>query len=276
MSVDTSADQRLAGQRSLHLLLWLFAVMLSAVFGGELLVMYLLERLLPAEVDEWTWILLDAGLLSVIVSAVVLPFSLHLRTLHLRHARNTLRLQYTLDHHAIVSITDVTGRITFANDHFCEISGYTREELLGQNHRILKSGEHPADYYREMWRTIAQGHVWHGDICNRAKDGSLYWVRATITPFLGENGKPEEYIAIRTDISAQKRLEAASQRQEMWLRTILDNIGEGVYSLSIDGKVYLPQQGRRAPARLDLRGVAQQAIARLRPSSSPRRHAAGG
>jgi PAS domain S-box-containing protein len=246
MSVDTSADQRLAGQRSLHLLLWLFAVMLSAVFGGELLVMYLLERLLPAEVDEWTWILLDAGLLSVIVSAVVLPFSLHLRTLHLRHARNTLRLQYTLDHHAIVSITDVTGRITFANDHFCEISGYTREELLGQNHRILKSGEHPADYYREMWRTIAQGHVWHGDICNRAKDGSLYWVRATITPFLGENGKPEEYIAIRTDISAQKRLEAASQRQEMWLRTILDNIGEGVYSLSIDGKVtYLNKEGER-------------------------------
>ena len=171
---------------------------------------------------------------------------LHLRKLHLRQARNTLRLQYTLDHHAIVSITDVKGRITFANDRFCEISGYTREELLGHDHRLLKSGEHSADYFREMWHTVAQGRVWHGDICNRAKDGSLYWVRATITPFLGENGKPEEYIAIRTDISAQKRLEAASQRQEMWLRTILDNLGEGVYSLSVDGKVsYLNKEGER-------------------------------
>jgi hypothetical protein len=89
MSVDTSADQRLAGQRSLHLLLLLFAVILSTVFGGELLVMYLLERMLPADSGEWTAILLDAGLLSAIVTAVVLPFMLHLRRLHLRQARNT-------------------------------------------------------------------------------------------------------------------------------------------------------------------------------------------
>ncbi|MBI5898565.1 MAG: response regulator [Rhodocyclales bacterium] len=108
MSVDTSADQRLAGQRSLHLLLLLFAVMLLAVFGGELLVTYLLERLLPVGVNEWTRILLDAGLLALIVSAVVLPFMLRLRRLHLRQARNARRLQYTLDQHAIVSIADAS------------------------------------------------------------------------------------------------------------------------------------------------------------------------
>ncbi len=272
MSVDTSADQRLAGQRSLQLLL-LFAVILSTVFGGELLVMYLLERLLPAESSEWTVALLDAGLLSLLVTAVVLPFMLHLRRIHLRQARNTLRLQYTLDHHAIVSIADIKGRITFANDRFCEISGYTRQELIGHDHRILKSGEHSADYYREMWQTVAQGRIWHGDICNRAKDGSLYWVRATITPFLGENGKPEEYIAIRTDISAQKRLEAASQRQEMWLRTILDNIGEGVYSLSVDGAVtYLNKEGERLLgwSLEDLRGKSlHDCIHHHRPDGTP-------
>lgn len=111
------------------------------------------------------------------------------------------RHQQALDAHAIVSAADAAGTIIYVNDRFCEISGYSRTELVEQNHRIVKSNEHSPEFYLDMWRTIACGNIWRGEVCNRCKDGSLYWVETSIVPFLDNSGRPYQYISIRTDIT---------------------------------------------------------------------------
>lgn len=122
------------------------------------------------------------------------------------------RLRCAVDAHAIVASTDAAGNITYANDRFCEVSGYARSELLGSNHRILKSGQHPAEFYADMWRTITAARIWRGQICNRAKSGKLYWVDTTIVPFLDGASRPVQYISLRTEITRLKDVEEALSR----------------------------------------------------------------
>ncbi|MFG6430414.1 PAS domain S-box protein [Roseateles sp. LYH14W] len=136
--------------------------------------------------------------------------------------RDSAALLQTLHQHAIVSVADRAGRIIDVNEGFCRISGYTRDELLGRNHRVVNSGSHPPEFWQGMWATISSGRSWRGEVCNRAKNGSRYWVDSVVAPFLDAQGRVEKYISIRTNISDRKRTELEFQRTMTLLRTVLE------------------------------------------------------
>lgn len=137
------------------------------------------------------------------------------------------REQLAFDQHALITVTDAAGLITYANPAFCRVSGYRLEELHGQDHNILKSGQHPAAFYQDLWSTIKSGKVWQGEVCDRRKDGRFFWMVTTITPFLDADGKVYQYVAIRTDITVAKESEEALRIAKERLRRgqIFANVG---------------------------------------------------
>jgi PAS domain S-box-containing protein len=171
------------------------------VAGDEIMA---LERALRETVERWAKTDLEIG--------------------HLRRA---------FDQHAIVAVTDLSGNFTLVNDRFCEISGYSREELIGKNPRILNSGLHPKAFFGELYRTIHSGKVWRGEIRNRRKDGEFYWLDTTIAPVMDANRRPTSFICIRTDITARKQAEAGMIALTERLQLAASAVGFGIWDWHI-------------------------------------------
>jgi PAS domain S-box-containing protein len=145
-------------------------------------------------------------LLSQISYSLGLMLKTTLGRIKIEEMANFLKAQdFTLNEHSLVSITDVHGDITYANEKFCKISGFTLDELVGQNHRLVNSGSHPKEFFKDLWETIISGQPWKGEVCNKAKDGSIYWVDATIVGYKDLQGNITQFVAIRTDITESKK-----------------------------------------------------------------------
>jgi len=151
--------------------------------------------------------------------------------------------KFALDQHAIVSITDLQGNITYANERFCKISGYAQHELLGLSHRLIGSGHHPPEFFAGLWQTITAGKVWNSEICNRRRNGELYWVNATVVPVMRADGQPDHYIAIRTDITGSKRSELLIKLTQQQLNLALEGSGQALWDWNLsEDRLYLSEQ----------------------------------